>query len=216
MPSFLPLGLGSALTRLGTRVRRVMLSGVLLVPVAILAGPMERLIAAAACTTPGGSLMLTSAVRYVRALSAKADGVAPAAQGTQEGPWSVAGTADEMKHVVSVPSRDAEGKFLANAAEPIARVAATSIQTIPRGGERQQALTQRLLPGIPPELQIAYGLLVMLGLLGVPASRLWWRRLWPPEHAGDYAGHIGYWAARTLRGAVFALVFLPLTALVSA
>jgi hypothetical protein len=65
-------------------------------------------------------------------------------------------------------------------------------------------------------LQIAYGVLVVLGLLGVPVSRLWWQRLWPPEDAGDYAGHTGYWAARATRGAAFALVFLPLTALVSA
>jgi hypothetical protein len=124
-----------------------------------------------------------------------------------------------------VPAGDAAGappqrpvsEFFAGAvAELTGRVAATSVQASLRSAEREQELDHRLLPGVPSELQIAYGLLVVLGLLGVPVSRLWWRRVWPPEEAGDYAGHTGYWAARATRGAAFALVFLPLTAPVSA
>ena len=44
----------------------------------------------------------------------------------------------------------------------------------------------------------------------------WWRRMWPPEAASEYAGRAGYWAARMVRGAVFLFVFLPLTAPVAA
>jgi hypothetical protein len=114
------------------------------------------------------------------------------------------------------PPQRPVGEFFASAvAELTGRVAPTSVQASLRSAERQAELDHRLLPGIPSELQIAYGVLVVLGLLGVPVSRLWWQRLWPPEDAGDYAGHTGYWAARAARGTAFALVFLPLTALVS-
>src|SRR5262249_33539868 len=41
-------------------------------------------------------------------------------------------------------------------------------------------------------------------------------RVWPPETADDYAGQTGYWAACAARGLAFALVFVPLTAAVSA
>jgi hypothetical protein len=63
---------------------------------------------------------------------------------------------------------------------------------------------------------MGYLVLFVVGLFGLPISRAWWRRLWPPEAAFDYAGRTGYWAARTVRGAAFLLLFLPLTALVAA
>jgi hypothetical protein len=119
--------------------------------------------------------------------------------------------------VAGAPPQRPAGEVFANvASELTGRVAATSVQASLRSKERQQELDHRLLPGIPSEVQIAYGLLVVLGLLGVPVSRLWWQRMWPPEDASDYAGHTGYWAARATRGIAFALIFLPLTALVSA
>jgi hypothetical protein len=63
---------------------------------------------------------------------------------------------------------------------------------------------------------MVYLALLIVGLLGLPVSRAWWRRLWPPEQAAEYAGRSGYWAARTIRGTVFLLVFLPLAALPAA
>jgi hypothetical protein len=96
------------------------------------------------------------------------------------------------------------------------RVVTTGLQGSVRSAERQQELDQRLIPGIPSDFQIGYVLLVLLGLFGVPISRAWWRRLWPPETPAEYAGRAGYWAARVVRGAVFLLLFLPLTAPVSA
>jgi hypothetical protein len=116
----------------------------------------------------------------------------------------------------AAPARPVTEVFSKVLADLTGRVATTSMQASLRSAERQQELDQRLLPGIPSEVQIAYGLLVVLGLLGVPISRAWWQRIWPPEHADDYAGHTGYWAARATRGVAFALVFVPLTAVVSA
>ena len=57
---------------------------------------------------------------------------------------------------------------------------------------------------------------MVVGLFGVPVSRVWWQRLWPPEVAEEYAGRAGYWAARAVRALAFVLVFLPLTALAAA
>jgi hypothetical protein len=96
------------------------------------------------------------------------------------------------------------------------RVITTGVQADMRSAERQEELDQRLIPGIPSDFQVGYLVLVILGLFGVPISRAWWRRLWPPEAATEYAGRAGYWAARVIRGAAFLLVFLPLTAPVSA
>jgi hypothetical protein len=95
-------------------------------------------------------------------------------------------------------------------------VVPVGMQAHMRSAERQQELDQRLIPGIPADFQVGYLLLVLLGLLGVPVSLAWWRRLWPPEVASDYAGRTGYIAARTIRTLVFLVVFLPLTAPVSA
>jgi hypothetical protein len=107
-------------------------------------------------------------------------------------------------------------EFLANAvSEVTGRVTATSMLASVRAAARQQELDHRLLPGVPSEVQIGYGLLIVLGLLGVPAARVWWQRVWPPEQADDYAGHTGYWAARAVRGLAFGLLFVPLTAPVS-
>ena len=92
------------------------------------------------------------------------------------------------------------------------RVITTGLEASLRSAERQTELDQRIIPGIPSDFQAGYLVLVLLGLFGVPISRAWWRRLWPPESQGEYAGRIGYLAARAVRGGVFLLLFLPLTA----
>ena len=81
------------------------------------------------------------------------------------------------------------------------RVVTAGLQANLRSAERQQELDQRLIPGIPSDFQVGYLVLVVLGLFGVPVSRAWWRRIWPPEAATEYAGRAGYLAARTVRGA---------------
>ncbi len=96
------------------------------------------------------------------------------------------------------------------------RIVTAEVQASVRSAERQQELDQRFVPAIPSGLQIGYLAFIVLGLIGFPVSRAWWRRLWPPEVATEYAGVAGYWAARIVRGAVFLLVFLPVTAPVAA
>jgi len=96
------------------------------------------------------------------------------------------------------------------------RVITTGLQADMRSAERQTELDQRLIPGIPSDFQVGYLVLVVLGLFGVPVSRAWWRRIWPPEAASEYAGRAGYLAARAVRALAFLLLFLPVTAPVSA
>jgi hypothetical protein len=116
----------------------------------------------------------------------------------------------------ATPARPVAEFFVTAVSELTGRATATSMQANLRGSSHQLELDHRLLPGIPSAAQIAYSLLIVLGLLGVPVSRAWWQRVWPPETADDYAGHTGYWAARAARGLAFAMVFVPLTAVVSA
>ena len=96
------------------------------------------------------------------------------------------------------------------------RVITTGLHGEMRSAARQSELDQRLIPGIPSDFQLGYVVLIVLGLFGVPVSRAWWRRLWPPETAAEYSGRAGYLAARTIRSLMFLLVFLPVTAPVSA
>ncbi|MFY0614602.1 MAG: hypothetical protein JXQ99_23935 [Hyphomicrobiaceae bacterium] len=81
---------------------------------------------------------------------------------------------------------------------------------------RQQELDRRLIPGIASLIQYAVGLAFLIGLLALPVARRWWQRVWPPEVRSDYAGRGGFEAARGMRWAVFALLFLPIAGLPAA
>jgi len=109
------------------------------------------------------------------------------------------------------------GDILSDAAASLTgRVITAGVEANVRSAELQRDIDWRLLTGVPANVQIGYLVLVLIGLLGVPRSRLWWQRLWPNENAAEYAGRSGYWAARLVREATFVVVFLPLTAPVSA
>ena len=95
------------------------------------------------------------------------------------------------------------------------KVVTTAVHASVRSAQRQQELDRRLLPGVPWVLQAVYFVLLGLGLLGVPLSRMWWGKVWPPESPSDYAGRIGYWAAVAVRALAYALIFLPATAIVA-
>jgi hypothetical protein len=110
------------------------------------------------------------------------------------------------------PGRPASEVFADLVADVAGRVLTDGVQASLRNAERQQELDQRIVPGIPSEAQFLYILLMVMGLLGLPVSRRWWRRLWPPEQAGEYPIRSGYWAARMVRGAMFLFIFLPLAA----
>ena len=87
----------------------------------------------------------------------------------------------------------------------------TSAITANVGSEaRQKELDQRIVPGIPSDIQFAYLGFLIMGLMGLPAALGWWRRVWPPERREEYGAAIGYHAARLIRLLVFAFAFLPL------
>jgi hypothetical protein len=81
---------------------------------------------------------------------------------------------------------------------------------------RQQELDRRLIKAIPSLLQIGYAALLALGLIGAPTAWRWWPRVWPQETTTEYASVAGHHLARMVRVAVFAVVFMPLAAIVSA
>ena len=109
--------------------------------------------------------------------------------------------------LVIKPASDIFSDLVADVA---GRVLTDGVQANMRNAERQQELDQRILPGIPSDWQFLYLVLLAIGLLGLPVSRRWWQRIWPPEQAAEYAGRSGYWAARAVRGIIFLCVFLPL------
>jgi hypothetical protein len=114
------------------------------------------------------------------------------------------------------PTRPIGDVFSEVVADLTGSIVTAGVQASVRSAERQRELDQRILPAIPSDLQLGYVIAVVLGLIGFPVAREWWRRIWPPEAASDYAGETGYWAARVVRGAAFLFVFLPLTAPIAA
>lgn len=101
-------------------------------------------------------------------------------------------------------------------ADVLGRVPIVGVHASLQSATRQQELQSRLVPGVPAWVQIGYVILLVVGLVGTPLSRVWWASIWPPERRADYIGHGGYFAARTVRGLAFSLIFLPLTALIAA
>lgn len=85
-----------------------------------------------------------------------------------------------------------------------------------RSVDRQAEFDRRLVSFIPSIAQWGFGSMLLLGLLGLPMSLRWWNRVWPRESAADYANAFGYWAAKAVRMAVYALVFMPLSAVLAA
>src|SRR5512145_876718 len=96
MARFSPLRLGAWTARLRTVLRTVALAAVLLLPVAIVSGWLEKI--AGTSVRPGAPISpaLETAVRYVRGLPARGDTVALAAQGTPEGHWRFVNKSGEM------------------------------------------------------------------------------------------------------------------------
>lgn len=89
-------------------------------------------------------------------------------------------------------------------------VAMKSVEIYARDETHERELNARLVPGVPSAIQYAYLGSLVAGLLAFQVTFPWWRRLWPPEQRPDYAGWIGYAAARVARLAALVLVFLPI------
>jgi hypothetical protein len=85
------------------------------------------------------------------------------------------------------------------------------------GDARQRRLGGGLVGDIPFLVPPIYFGLVLLGWLGTPVAIEVWRVIWRVGDRSEYtAGGAGYWAARTVSFLVFALIFQPLTAVVTA
>ncbi|MFZ1103923.1 MAG: hypothetical protein WAN86_13950 [Hyphomicrobiaceae bacterium] len=73
-----------------------------------------------------------------------------------------------------------------------------------------------LVADLPVPLPAPYVGMLMLGWLGTPVARSWWGRVWSAGDAADYRGRTGYWAACVVSFLGFALVFQPVTGVVTA
>lgn len=81
---------------------------------------------------------------------------------------------------------------------------------------RQRELERRMVPGIPADLQMLFGAVLMIGLAGLPVAWRWWGLIWAAERRSDYAGERGYWSAKAVRVMAFAGLFLPIAGLPAA
>ncbi len=102
------------------------------------------------------------------------------------------------------------------APEVTGTIVANGLQLDLRNREHQRELDDRIIPSIPSGIQWAYICFLLLGIIGSSVGGRWWHRIWPLEERGEYAGRVGYWAARTLRGTLYLLIFLPIVSPVSA
>jgi hypothetical protein len=95
---------------------------------------------------------------------------------------------------------------------------ATGAEPIRLGDARQRRRGRDLIADIPfPATPAIYVGLLLLGWLGTPVATKVWGAVWRVGDRSEYpSGGAGYWAARTVSFLVFALVFQPLTAVVTA
>lgn len=89
-------------------------------------------------------------------------------------------------------------------------IAINAVQVFARDAEQERELDARLVPGIPSAIQYAYLGSLVAGLLAWQVSFPWWSRIWPPEQRHEYAGRLGYIAARAARILARIFLFLPL------
>jgi hypothetical protein len=107
-------------------------------------------------------------------------------------------------------------KFMEVAGDLSGNMQARSIVVSVPTPARLAELDRRLIKSIPSLVQFGYAALLMLGLIGLPTAWRWFARVWPNEAATDYANAAGFHAARAVRAAIFAVVFMPLAAIVAA
>jgi hypothetical protein len=110
----------------------------------------------------------------------------------------------------SAPLSGVGSVFTDIVADITGRVVTSAIEANLKSEERQKELDQRIVPGIPSDIQLAYLGFLIMGLMGLTVARDWWLRLWPAERRQEYRAAVGYHAARLVRLVLFVLVFMPL------
>ena len=111
---------------------------------------------------------------------------------------------------------EVSGKLTELAGSVTGHVAIQAVSAHVRSSERQSELDRRIVPGVPSWAQGVYAMALFLGFFGATVSARWWARIWPPENRAEYGNGFGYWAARSIRGSLFYLVFMPLSGPLSA
>lgn len=106
----------------------------------------------------------------------------------------------------TLPLGDTLGEWMG---EITGHVAVKSVEVFARDSERERELDSRIIPGIPSGIQIAYLSAAVLGVLSLPVLLRWWSRIWPQERREEYAGRVGFYAAKTARWLAFIMFFLP-------
>ena len=155
------------------------------------------------------ALKRTTYVDFLYALSSRRGPLLVEAQAASNGRAVM--RAVPLTSEASVPLSSALGEFMADVASHVTgNVVTNAIELSTRSEERQRELDARFIPGIPSLVQIGYLACLVAGIAGLPFSRAWWSRIWPVELRSEYAGAMGFWAARVVRMAVFVMVFLPL------
>ncbi|MEW5965192.1 MAG: hypothetical protein AB1749_16730 [Pseudomonadota bacterium] len=145
------------------------------------------------------------------------------ALGRRRGKLAVSAEPDGLSRVVvraepaGAPAEPVSGKVAAWTDEIVSQVTGNvvtnAIEAHALSKERREELDARIVPGIPAAIQYGYIGALILGLIGLPVARGWWARVWPPERREEYAGALGYHAARLVKGVAMVLLFLPLVAL---
>jgi hypothetical protein len=107
----------------------------------------------------------------------------------------------------AAPITDTLGDWIG---EVTGNVVVKAAEVYARDATRERELDARIVPGIPSAIQYAYLGALVAGLIAWQVSFPWWSRIWPPEQRQDYAGRLGYVAARVARFLARIFVFLPL------
>jgi hypothetical protein len=92
-------------------------------------------------------------------------------------------------------------------------VVTRALEVHARDERTQKEYDVRIVSWLPSAVHVIYLAAFVAGLICIPVTRGWWRRIWPRESRGDYKGALGYWAARTARGLAYVLLFMPLASL---
>ncbi|MGI9406766.1 MAG: hypothetical protein ACR2O4_10380, partial [Hyphomicrobiaceae bacterium] len=94
-------------------------------------------------------------------------------------------------------------------------VLTSGIEATMRSEARETELKNRIVPGIPSDIQILYIVAFVVGLLGLPTILGWWRKLWPIRDRASFGSTLGLIGNRLLRFFPFTFLFVPLVAFIA-
>ena len=115
---------------------------------------------------------------------------------------------------MALPNDGQLGRIVAEVASEVAgTVVAHGIRMDLVSRHRRKELDERIVPGIPADLQFFIIGLWTMALISFSVVSGWWARLWPPEDRTEYGSWFGFASARIVRMALFVFVFMPVVGL---